>query len=86
MFLRNRAKCHIEQEKYAQGIDDLMMANQITDGKDPQVLYELGITHFLDKKYRKCLKFLKAALHTDQPNFATADINSQEIRDKLKMN
>jgi len=64
--LRNRAKCYIEQDKFAQAVEDLMEADKITQNpRDPQILYELGITHFLDKKYRKCLKFLKDALRTE---------------------
>ena len=85
-YFRNRAKCHIEQKKYQEGITDLLEADKISTG-DPQILYELGITFFFDTRYRKCLKFLKLALKTEHaPNVAYVDdVNSKELREKLNM-
>jgi tetratricopeptide (TPR) repeat protein len=54
-FLRNRAKCLFDQGKYDLATKDLVLANKLGEDSDPACLYELGLTHFHDGKYKKCL-------------------------------
>lgn len=42
-------------------IRDLNMANKCAE-TDPQILYKLGLSYYLDEQYRQCVKTLKNSL------------------------
>jgi tetratricopeptide (TPR) repeat protein len=66
--MRNRAKTYFKQKNYPAAIKVLETALELAENMDDptlttQILYQLGLTYFACKLYRKCLKRLKLSLH-----------------------
>ena len=53
-YYRNRASCYCDQNSFESAITDLEKANELSGSNDPDVLYQLGLTVYQSKKYKRC--------------------------------
>ena len=58
-FQRSLSRCYYDQEKFEQSTICLEKARDLLTEDDSNVYYELGLSLFAERHYKKCLKILK---------------------------
>ena len=57
----HRAQCYYDLKQFDQAILDLETGLNIQEN-DPQLFYRLGLAHYADSNYKKCVSCLKEAI------------------------
>jgi Tfp pilus assembly protein PilF len=73
-FCRSLSRCYYDQDKFEQSITCLEKARALLKEPDANVYYELGLSLFAERQYKKCLKTLKEALKNDPHESFQPDI------------